>query len=79
MISTKPRVILVAMFKAWKKLVCPGSIPVLPAGTTTLHGAQAPALAGAGTMLETMISFSSNSHDSISLLIMDRRVVQHQY
>ena len=34
-ISIAPLLILVAMLRVWKKLVCDGSMPVGPAGTVT--------------------------------------------
>ncbi|EDK36281.2 hypothetical protein PGUG_00380 [Meyerozyma guilliermondii ATCC 6260] len=57
-ISMVPSAILVGTPKAWKKEVLPGSIPVLPAGIHTSAGATAPALAGAATTLEVMVSLT---------------------
>merc|ERR1712029_1117255 len=50
-ISMVPLEILVGIFKAWKKEVFSGPIPVFCAGTVTGSGAIAPALAGARTLL----------------------------
>merc|ERR550539_1935468 len=55
-ISIVPFVILVGMFKAWKKEVFSGPNPVFWAGTMTSKGARAPALAGALTLLAKSMS-----------------------
>ena len=47
---------LVGMPSAWKKDVLPGSMPVGPAGTMTSIGENAPALAGAATLLLAQVS-----------------------
>merc|ERR1712172_106931 len=49
-ISIVPLVILVGIFKAWKKEVFSGPNPVFWAGTCTSKGARAPDLAGAFTL-----------------------------
>jgi len=56
MISIVPLTILVAIFKDWKKFVCPGSKPVGPDGTQTSPGAIEPDLAAAGTLFFNTIS-----------------------
>lgn len=53
---------LVGMPSAWKKDVLPGSMPVGPAGTMTSIGENAPALAGAATLLLFLVSISPRDH-----------------
>lgn len=55
-ISMVPRVILVVICKAWKKLVFSGPRFVTWAGRTTSQGAMAPALAGAATLFSCSFS-----------------------
>lgn len=55
MISIYPLLILVEIFKAWKKEIYAGSIPVGPAGTTTSKYEIIPTLAGAETLFDSTI------------------------
>mmetsp|Transcript_33865 Transcript_33865/g.80453 ORF Transcript_33865/g.80453 Transcript_33865/m.80453 type:complete len:232 (-) Transcript_33865:99-794(-) len=61
-ISIEPLLILVAMFRAWKKEVWAGSSPVAPFGTMHSQGAMTPALAAAGlTYSSTTVCSSPRS------------------
>lgn len=65
-ISIVPLEILVGMLKAWKKDVFSGLSPVFWAGTITLNGAIAPALAGALTLFSKSLSLTSIDQVSAS-------------
>ncbi|KFM29127.1 hypothetical protein F751_5483, partial [Auxenochlorella protothecoides] len=58
-ISTVPLLILVEMFRAWKKEVWDGSMPVFPAYTVTSLGATRPTRAGAPTLNSWILSRTS--------------------
>lgn len=51
--------------KAWKKEMAEGSIPVGPGGITTSTGEMIPTLAGALTLLASMIGFNSKTGYSV--------------
>jgi len=49
------------IFKAWKKEIYEGSIPVGPAGTTTSTGEVTPTLATVAILLDSIIGINSKT------------------
>lgn len=52
------------MDKAWKNEILEGSIPVGPGGITTSMGDKIPTLAGASTLLASIIGFKEKTDSS---------------
>ena len=65
MISMEPFEILVGMDKAWKKDVFSGPKPVFIGSMYTLHGAKAPARAGARTRFSVSLSRTSTKSNLV--------------